>query len=241
MMRTTSRDSGKSWSSAENMSSVPGWQPVSGGGKGIQLPSGRLLWACGGTACYSDDSGDTWHKGRQAPLGPGVGSVTGEESIVADGRTNNSLALFIRSGSKPSALINHAVASSLDGGETWSSARLLPSVIGVTCQGSIAAAGGPAIANGQLLLSAPFSRDLSGYGQNGRENMAVWTYRLNETNTGATGPDPEPQLVARLWPCKAAYSSFSEDGRLNLFEGGPSMRYQSVMLAKLNHTFPLPN
>ena len=120
--------------------------------------------------------------------------------------------MFIRSGSKGggqagsrgSPLINHAVASSLDGGASWGPARLLPSVIGVTCQGSVGAAGGAKVANGQLLLSAPYSRDLGGYGQNGRENMAVWTYRLNATNTGPTGPDPEPELVARLWPCKAA-------------------------------------
>ena len=118
---------------------------------------------------------------------------------------------------------------------------MLPSVVGVTCQGSVGAAGGAKVANGQLLLSAPYSHDLSGYGQNGRENLAVWTYRLNDTNTGMDGPDPEPALVARIYPCKAAYSSFSDDGMLNLFEGGPDMRYQTIMLATLNHTFPSPN
>ena len=124
---------------------------------------------------------------------------------------------------------------------SWGPARLLPSVIGVTCQGSVGAAGGAKVANGQLLLAAPYSHDLGGYGQNGRENLAVWTYRLNDTNTGMDGPDPEPALVARIYPCKAAYSSFSEDGMLNLFEGGPDMRYQSIMLATLNHSFPSPN
>ena len=236
--RMVSADSGKTWSSAPtNMSAVPGFG-ASGGGKGIQLPGGRLLFACGGTACYSDDGGETWRKGQQAALGPGVGGF-GEETIVADGRTDSSLAMFIRSGSR-SPLINHAVASSLDGGETWGPARLLPSVVGVTCQGSVAAAGGAA-ANGQLLLAAPFSTDLSGYGQNGRENLAVWSYRLNATNTGPTGPDPEPALVARLYPCRAAYSSFMEDGSLNLFEGGPDMRYQQIMLVRLNTSFPSPN
>ena len=268
--RVNSTDSGKTWSSPPtNMSTVKGWVGASGGGKGLQLPSGRLVFACGGKACWSDDHGASWQNGTTAPLGPGVGGF-GEESIVADGRTPNSLAMFIRSGSKGggqagargSPLINHAVASSLDGGASWGPARLLPSVIGVTCQGSVGAAGGAKVANGQLLLSAPYSRDLSGYGQNGRENMAVWTYRLNATNTGPTGPDPEPELVARLWPCKAACkcsrspfasssealqrsgctdSAFSEDGRMNLFEGGPTMRYQTIMLATLNHTFPSPN
>ena len=223
------------------MSTVPSWYGITGGGKGIQLPSGRLVFAAGDKATYSDDGGESWQVSKgNITLGPGVGGF-GEETVVADGRTPNSLAMFIRSGSKQSALINHAVASSLDGGETWGPARLVPSVIGVTCQGSVAAAGGAKVANGQLLLSAPFSYDLSGYGQNGRENMAVWTYRMNETNTGPSGPDPEPEIVARLWPCKAAYSSFSEDGRLNLFEGGPTMRYQQIMLATLNQSFPSPN
>jgi sialidase-1 len=248
--RVTSTDSGRTWSSPpDNMTAVSGGTfGATGGGSGIQLPDGKLVFACGGTACWSKDGGDKWTKGALAPLGPGVAGF-GEETLVADGRTNASLALFIRSGSKGggqagrrgSPLINHAVASSLDGGATWGPARLLPSVIGVTCQGSIAAAGGAKVANGQVLLSAPYSHDLSGYGQNGRENMAVWTYRLNETNTAAAGPDPEPELVARLFPCKAAYSSFSEDGQLNLFEGGPEMRYQTIMLARLNTTFPSPN
>jgi hypothetical protein len=110
--RVASTDSGKSWSSPPvNMTAVGGFQGVSGGGKGIQLPSGRLVFACGGTACYSDDYGATWQKGKQATLGPGVKGF-GEETIVADGRSNSSLAMFIRSGSAHSALINHAVASS---------------------------------------------------------------------------------------------------------------------------------
>ena len=57
-----------------------------------------------------------------------------------------------------------------------------------------------------MLLSAPYSHDLGGYGLDGRENMAVWSYRLNDTNTGMAGPDPEPQLVARLWPCVSAHT-----------------------------------
>ena len=76
-----------------------GWRGATAGGKGVQLPNGRLVFACGGAACWSDDGGDTWQKGAQATLGPGVGGF-GEETLVADGRTNASLALFIRSGSK---------------------------------------------------------------------------------------------------------------------------------------------
>ena len=163
--RVSSTDSGKTFSTPFNMSAVPGWGGISGGGKGVQLDSGRLVVACGNTTCYSDTHGKSWKRGAAAPLGPGVGGF-GEEAVVADGRTPTSLALFIRSGSnganggKKSPLINHAVASSMDGGETyarqpqchilvgsqfayirmspflcsWGPARLLPSVVGVTCQ-----------------------------------------------------------------------------------------------------------
>ena len=56
-----------------NMSTVKGWVGASGGGKGLQLPSGRLVFACGGKACWSDDHGASWQNGSTAPLGPGVG------------------------------------------------------------------------------------------------------------------------------------------------------------------------
>lgn len=122
--RLSSTDSGKTFSQPFNMSAIPGWSGISGGGKGIQLESGRLVVACGNTSCYSDTHGKSWKRGAAAPLGPGVGGF-GEEAVVADGRTPTSLALFIRSGSnganggKRSALINHAVASSTDAGETY--------------------------------------------------------------------------------------------------------------------------
>lgn len=124
------------------------------------------------------------------------------------------------------ALQNHAIASSTDGGETWGAAQLLPAIIGPTCQGSIGSGG----AAGRLLLSAPFSRDA---GLGGRENMAVWALTLNTTAEPTAGGALLPELVARLYPCKAAYSGFLQTGpgRLNLFEGGASTRYASIMLA----------
>ena len=149
----------------------------------------------------------------------------GEASLIADGRTPNSLVMFVRVGSR-SNLENHAIASSADGGETWGAAQLLPGIIGPTCQGSIGSGG----AAGRLLLSAPFSRDA---GLGGRENMAVWALTLNTTAEPTTGGVLQAQMVARLYPCKAAYSGFIQTGpgRLNLFEGGATTRYASIMLA----------
>ena len=51
--------------------------------------------------------------GSQAALGPGVKGF-GEESLVADGRTADSLAMFIRSGSSKSALVRLSLCLSVN-------------------------------------------------------------------------------------------------------------------------------
>ena len=226
MWRVTSADSGKTWSSPpDNMTKVSGFQlSVAGGGGGVQLASGRLVFPCaarnstggangsGRTACFSDD-GDTWKMGSPVPLADGTGGL-GESSLVADGRSPESLAMFIRSGSTHrDALENHAVASSLNGGATWGNATMIPAIVGVTCQGSVGAAGGAKVANGKILMSAPQSRDMGGYGQNGRENLAVFSLEL--TSGSNVVPAAAAKEVSRVYPCKAGYSSFSEDGKHN--------------------------
>jgi hypothetical protein len=42
------------------------------------------------------------------------------------------------------------------------------------------------------------------------------------------------ELAGRLWGCKGAYSYFDPTGTMNLFEGGYSFRYETIMLAHLN-------
>lgn len=220
---------GQTWTKPVNVSLfVPHFRmSMAGAGGGIQLPSGRLLFPCpsnstGRTACFSDDHGATWQRGSSVPTG-NVGNQ-GESSIVADGRTNSSVTMMIRVSTR-NPLQNHAIATSDDGGETWSAAQLVTAMIGPTCQGSIGR--DPKGPPGTVLLSAPFSHDGS---LNGRENLAAWSVNVNRSGS------LQANLAGRLYPCKAAYSSFSSDGTLNLFEGGDTMRYQSIFLDKLNGT-----
>jgi len=156
------------------------------------------------------------------------GSLTGcgETSIARDGRGPRTLVLFCRLGS--SALVNHAIATSEDGGETWSVAQPLPSIVGPTCQGSV----GPAPSlNGTVFVSAPSSRD---GGLGGRENLGLWTVDLTQARRAAATPDAvyAAEHKGRLWGCKGAYTAFSQDGTMNLFEAGEDFRYASIVLAR---------
>jgi len=219
---------------------------------GVQLNGGRLVVPCTRddvrTTCYSDDHGVTWLAGSilDFEMDANIRSLTtdatawsraldsdddltthnlggcGETSIAADGRGVRTLTLFCRRGT--SALVNHALAISNDGGETWSLAQPLSGVVGPTCQGSI----GPARTNGIVLVSAPFSHDGS---LNGRENLALWAVNVTQHPFVA-------KLRGRLWGCKGAYTAFSQDGTRVLFEAGTSFRYESIMLAHLEGLVP---
>ena len=147
----------------------------------------------------------------------------GETTIAADGRGARSLTLFSRA--KTAALINHAVATSDDGGQTWSEAQPLPSLVGPTCQGAV----GPALVSGggqgKVVLTAPLSHD---GGLTGRENVVVW--ELDPRNQTSVKQTP---VIGRLWPCKGAYSAFTDDGEFNLFEAGEIYRYETLTLVRM--------
>lgn len=222
---------------------------------GVQLEDGRLVAPCAvnqsRAACFSDDHGDTWHAGQPVPLSSGaiplehaetsegmplhmpmsadsplwaekLGAL-GETSVTRDGRGPRSLTFFIRAGS--SRLASHAYALSDDGGETWSAAVPLPSIIGPTCEGGVVGSpGGP----GQILMSAPYSHDA---GLTGREDLRLWLLDVGR------GEAPAPKMLGRLWGCKGAYSAFSQEPGgdkevLSLFEAGETYRYESVVLAR---------
>ena len=93
--------------------------------------------------------------------------------------------------------LNHAVAHSADGGDTWGNASLL-SVVGTTCEGSIGR--DSSAPPGHVLLASPTgaNRDYLGRG-----NMVV--YSLDESNPG--------QKVVKkvgVWPRAAGYSDFAQ-------------------------------
>ena len=241
---TYSTDGGLTWAP---LSWASGVLANGVGMNSLQLSDGRLVVPCTvnrtRATCFSDDHAKTWRAGAAVALAPSLRAALvadrgktsslddgshddvtggldgcGETSIARDGRGPRTLALFCRLGS--SALVNHAVATSDDGGETWSLAQPLPSIVGPTCQGSV----GPlAAANGSVLVSAPSSRDGS---LNGRENLGLWTVDLT------TGRAYVAEHKGRLWGCKGAYSAFSQDGTMNLFEAGENFRYASIVLAQ---------
>ena len=220
----------------------------------------------------TEDEGEGAAEGSDVRLGS-----LGETAISSDGRGPRTLTLFSRA--SQSALHNHAMATSDDGGatqatrhrmhmcytcacacprrirmvslrvlhlaprhpragETWTEALPISGgVVGPTCQGSISPS---PTARGVVQISAPNSLDGS---LNGRENLAIWTV---DVSSGPLAANFQPRqvpaasynasLAARLWGCKGAYTAFSQDGTLILFEGGETYRYDSILLSRLNST-----
>ena len=133
---THSDDDGATWSEPVNITATtkkPHWTGIAHGpGVGIQTRSGRLVIPCNqyvdGRAClvaYSDDQGKTWRIGGE------VGPDMSECQVVqlAGGR----LMLNMRSYRGKHC---RAIATSADGGATWSAIRDEPALIEPVCQGS---------------------------------------------------------------------------------------------------------
>ena len=132
----SSADNGVTWSEPIDLTKVardygdPAWQAsVIGPGGAIQTKTGRLVapvWKVkpyGVLAIFSDDHGQSWQRGQVMP-----GKTGGDEDQLvelADGR----LLLDIRQNSGPRRL----VATSSDGGRTWSEPRPGEPVSPVCC------------------------------------------------------------------------------------------------------------
>lgn len=134
-----SDDDGRTWSEPIDLTPMvkrPDWlAAMAGPGMGITMSSGRLIcpgyrrhssdFAQDGVHVYfSDDHGETWHAGGT----PGVGNEA-QAVELADGR----LMLNMRT---PRGHGCRMVATSSDGGETWSEARDDPALIEPGCQAS---------------------------------------------------------------------------------------------------------
>ncbi len=194
-------DDGATWSKPADITSAvkrPEWRTYANGpGNGIQLTRGphrgRLVIPANHTGpgatspamshshvFYSDDHGATWHLGGEAE------EATNESTVaeLADG----SLLLNMRSYLGKN---RRSVATSKNGGQTWSSVRSDPALIEPVCEGSLIRFSWPE--GGQpsrLLFSNPASKK--------REKLTV---RLS-SDEGATW-SASRQLVAG----PAAYSS----------------------------------
>ena len=109
-----------------------------------------------------------------------------------------------------SSRLNHAIAQSEDGGDTWSDVKLLP-IVGSTCEGSIGR--DMHSAPGQVLLGA--TSGLNRF-RLGRANMSVFS--LDTATPGA-----EPVSVEDVWPDAAGYSDMAQAPSspvMILFESG---------------------
>lgn len=186
---------------------------ATGPGCGIQLRSGRLLIPCdhyvAGTkmrrshVIYSDDHGGSWK----------IGGVVGDH-------TNECQAVELRGGT---VLINmrsyhgknrRAVATSRDGGLTWSEIRWDEALVEPVCQAALIAT-----PKGRLVFSNPASEK--------RERMTVRASR----DAGKTW-----QTVRVLHEGPAAYSALValRDGGVGcLYERGEKSSYETMTFARL--------
>lgn len=190
-------------------------------GGAAKLSDAKLVMACADHAEISEDGGKTWRWSRgNVSKGENVSGL-GESLVTADGRPGG-LSMTIRAGSK-NPLANHAVAQSDDGGETWTEARLLPDVVGTTCQGGIGH--DPRGPPGELLLSAPSWPD---GGLGGRRNMSLWTL------DGAPGSQAASRET--IWGGAAGYSCFETSGDqiLLLYEAGDHIYNYGIKLSTID-------
>jgi hypothetical protein len=220
VLEVVSSDEGTTWSAPINASQPAGGAVKCGSAWPKMLGTDVVISCSAGHTATSTDGGLSW-KPSTTPVslntsGTGVTGL-GESMVVADGRTNRSLTMMIRAGSKNSWL-NHAIAQSEDGGDNWGVARLLP-IVGTTCEGSIGR--DTKAAPGAVLLAATFGRNKF---RLGRGNMSVFS--LDTGNTTA-----EPVSTLDVWPQAAGYSDFTQvrtaQGKMGpvllLFEGGGSV------------------
>lgn len=229
---THSDDDGRTWARPQEVTADvkrPEWRwYATGPGVGIQLtrgPSkGRLLIPCDHSlvlpddpdgynahVIYSDDHGHSWHLG--GVIRPAVNECQVVE--LADGTLLMNLRNYDRSKT------TRAVATSPDGGLTWSAVRHDPALVEPICQASLLQ---PTLDRpNRLFFSNPAHAEP---GQ--RRDMTV---RMSEDG-GQTWP-----ISRVLWPGPAAYSclaTFPGGDIACLFEAGDKSPYERIVLARFS-------
>jgi len=214
-----STDDGVSWSKPVEITATtkaPDWTwYATGPGVGIQLKSGRLLIPCDHNvavtkvrrshAIYSDDHGATWK------LGDALGDHTNE--CQAAELKDGSVLMNMRSYHGKN---RRAIATSRDGGASWSDVTLDDALIEPVCQASLIAV--PTRSN-TLFFSNPASTK--------RENVTVRRSR----DGGKTWPS---SLVLHRGP--SAYSCLTPlpDQRIGcLYERGDTNAYERITFARI--------
>jgi sialidase-1 len=217
-----SSDEGLTWSKPIDVTrsvKKPTWTwYATGPGCGIQLSTGRLLVPCDHTEAgtktnrshviYSDDGGATWK------LGGVLGEKTNECQVVE--RSDGSLLLNMRSYHGKN---RRALATSKDGGLTWSPVTLDEALIEPVCQASLLRYDSPkGGARGRLLFANPASAR--------REKL---TLRLSDDD-GKTWP-----VARRLHEGPSADSALTvlPDGNVGcLYERGRKSPYETLTFAR---------
>ena len=233
---THSDDDGRTWAKPREITSDvkrPEWRwYATGPGVGIQLTrgdrKGRLLIPCdyslvlpddpdgyNSHTIYSDDHGQTWLPG-------GVVRPAVNECQVVE-LTDGTLLLNMRNYDRSRTA--RAIATSNDGGITWSEVRHDPALVEPICQASLVRyTMQPRDDRNRLLFSNPATSDK-------RREMTV---RMSE-DEGKTWP------VRRVvWPGPAAYSCLAAlpDGSIScLFEAGETQPYERIVLARFSRAW----
>jgi len=230
-----SEDDGRTWSKPREITAEvkrPEWRwYATGPGVGIQLErgdrKGRLVIPCdfthpsptdpggqGSHIIFSDDHGKSWRLG--GIIYPGVNECQVVE--LADGTLMMNMRNYGRVKNQ------RAVATSTDGGLTWSTVRHDPVLVEPVCQASfLRYTKQPPDDRNRLIFSNPASPQISR-----RQDMTV---RMSY-DEGQTWP------VRRvLWTGPAAYSCLTvlPDGRIAcLFEAGEKHAYERIAFASFH-------
>jgi sialidase-1 len=228
---TCSKDDGRTWAQPREITADvkrPEWRwYATGPGVGIQLTQGpakgRLLIPCDHSlvlpddpdgynshVIYSDDHGQTWQ------LGGVIRPAVNECQVVE--LTDGTLLINMRNYDRSKT--TRAIATSADGGLTWSAVGHDPALVEPICQASfLRYTKQPPDDRSRVLFSNPAHAE-----PGRRRDMTV---RMSE-DEGKTWP-----IGRVLWPGPAAYSCLAilpDGGIACLFEGGKENAYERIIL-----------
>jgi hypothetical protein len=229
---THSDDDGRTWASVREITKTtkePHWRwYATGPGVGIQLSQGprqgRLIVPCDHSlvtpddptgynshVIYSQDHGRTWQ------LGGVIRPAVNECQIVE--LTDGTLMMNMRNYDRSQT--TRAIATSTDGGKTWSEVRHDPALVEPICQASfLRFTKRPDDDRNRLLFSNP------AHGERGQRRDMTVRVSYDE---GRTWP-----VRRLLWPGPAAYSCLVvlPDGDMGcLFEAGDEHPYERIIFA----------
>lgn len=220
---------------------------ATGPAHGIQLKGGRLLvpvWLSLGTGghahrpsvtstIYSDDHGQTWHRGEIAVPDSAEWIFPNETALceLSDGR----VMLNVRSESKAH---HRLVTRSKDGATDWTTPKIQDELLEPICMGSLVVYSRAGVGGQNLLL---FANPHNLAREDGKEEPGKSRDRKNLTIKLSADDGQSWPLSRALEPGYSAYSDLAvlPDGTILCFyergaAGTPRDRYGALCLARLN-------